>query len=91
MLTELSSRAVNEPGEQRTTGLDPAVFGERSFKFFAQLALPGTETGPIRITNSPRYFCITDPASQAWARVDTETTADRAVTQGSDRRLWDKL
>ena len=91
MLTELSSRAVNEPGEQRTTGLDPAVLGERSFKFFAQLALPGTETGPIRITDGPWYYCLTDPTSQSWARVDTETTADRVVTEGGDRRLWDEL
>ncbi len=91
MLTELSSRAVNEPGEQRTTGLDPAVLDERSFKFFAQLALPGTETGPIRITDGPWYYCLTDPASQSWARVDTETTADRVVTEGGDRRLWDEL
>jgi protein-L-isoaspartate(D-aspartate) O-methyltransferase len=90
MLTELSSRAVNEPGEQRMTGLDPAVLGERSFKFFAQLALPGTETGPIRIVDGPWYYCLTDPASQSWARVDTETT-DRAVTQGGDRRLWEEL
>lgn len=89
--TELSSRAVSESGDQCTTGLDPAVLGERTFKFFAQLALPGTETGPIRITDGPWYFCLTDPVSQSWARVDTETTADRAVTQGGDRRLWDEL
>jgi hypothetical protein len=91
MLTDLSSRAVNEPGEQRMTGLDPAVLSERSFKVFAQLALPGTETGPIRITDGPWYYCLTDTASQSWARVDTETTADRSVTQGGDRRLWDEL
>jgi protein-L-isoaspartate(D-aspartate) O-methyltransferase len=91
MLTDLSSRAVNEPGEQRMTGLDPAVLGERSFKFFAQVALPGTEAGPIRVTDGPWYFCLTDPASLSWARVDTGMTADRAVTQGGDRRLWEEL
>lgn len=91
MLPELSSRAVNEPGQQRMTGLDPAVLGERSFRFFAQLALPGTETGPIRIKDGPWYYCLTDPASQSWARVETETNTDRSVTQGGDRRLWDEL
>lgn len=39
------------------------------------------------------YFCLTDPASQAWARVElAELAAEmRLVTQGGDRRLWDEL
>lgn len=94
-LPELSSRAVREPGEQRTTGLDPAALRTRSFAFLAQLALPGTEAGHVIVkdgqTRGPMYFCLTDPRGQAWARVETDTTADRQVTQGGDRRLWDEL
>ncbi len=92
-LPELSSRAVNEPGQQRQTSLDPAVLRNRGFAFFAQLALPGTEAGQVGITGGPTYFCLTDPRSQAWARVElpTDPAAERAVTQGGERRLWDEL
>jgi protein-L-isoaspartate O-methyltransferase len=94
-LPELSARAVSEAGEHRTTGLDPAVLRERAFGFLAQLALPGTEAGHVIVkdgqTRGPAYFCLTDPQRQAWARVETDTTAARQVTQGGDRRLWDEL
>lgn len=90
-LPELSSRAVREPGEQRMTSLDPTALRKRAFGFLAQLTMPGTQAARIRITDGPMYFCLTDPASQAWARVDTGTSADRPVTQGGDRRLWDEL
>lgn len=92
-LPELSSRAVREPGEQRTTSLDPAALRTRPFAFFAQLTMPGTQAERIRIPGGPMYFCLTDPASQAWARVElAEPAADvRLVTQGGDRRLWDEL
>ncbi|MGH3904317.1 MAG: methyltransferase domain-containing protein, partial [Pseudonocardiaceae bacterium] len=83
-LPELSARAVSEPGEHQTTSLDPATLRKRPFAFLAQLALPGTEAGQVIVkdgqTRGPTYFCLTDPRSQAWARV--ETTADRQVTQG---------
>ncbi|MGQ0775102.1 MAG: methyltransferase domain-containing protein [Pseudonocardiales bacterium] len=93
-LPELSARAVSEPGEHQTTSLDTATLRKRPFAFLAQLALPGTEAGHVIVkdgqTRGPTYFCLTDPRSQAWARV--ETTADRGqVTQGGDRRLWDEL
>lgn len=89
---ELSSRAVNEPGEERTTSLDPAVFREREFAFFAQLSLPGTEAGQVGIKGGPTYFCLTDPHREAWARVElAESAVERVVTQGGDRRLWDEL
>jgi len=94
-LPELSARAVSEPGEHRKTSLDPAALRERPFAFLAQLALPGTEAGHVIVkdgqTRGPTYFCLTDPRSQAWARVETDTTTDRSVTQGGDRRLWDEL
>jgi hypothetical protein len=90
-LPELSSRAVREPGDQRTTGLDPAVLRERAFGFLAQLTLPGTRAAHIRITGGPMHFCLTDPATQAWARVETEPAGDRPVTQSGHRRLWDEL
>ncbi|MGH3938652.1 MAG: methyltransferase domain-containing protein [Pseudonocardiaceae bacterium] len=94
-LPELSARAVSEPGEHQTTSLDPAALRERPFAFLAQLALPGTEAGQVIVkdgqTRGPTYFCLTDPRSQAWARVETDTTADRQVTQGGNRRLWDEL
>jgi methyltransferase of ATP-grasp peptide maturase system len=96
LLPELSARAVNEPGEHRTTTLDPAALRDRdrAFAFLAQLAMPGTETGHVIVrdeTRDPMYFCLTDPHSQAWARVCTDATTDRTVTQGGDRRLWDEL
>lgn len=90
-LPELSARAVSEPGEHRTTDLNPEALRERMFAFLAQLALPGTQAGLVRVKGGLTYFCLTDPRSQAWARVETDTTADRAVTQGGDRRLWDEL
>jgi SAM-dependent methyltransferase len=90
-LPELSSRAVSEPGDQRTTSLDPTTIRKRAFGFLAQLTMPGTQAARTRVTDGPWYFCVTDPTSQSWARVETETTADRAVTQGGDRRLWDEL
>jgi len=94
-LPELSARAVREPGEDRTTRLDPAALRDRAFAFLAQLAMPGTEAGHVIVkdgeTRGPMYFCLTDPRSQAWARVGTSTTAYLPVTQGGDRRLWDEL
>jgi methyltransferase of ATP-grasp peptide maturase system len=90
-LPELAAGAVSAPGEHRTTGLDPAALRERAFAFLAQLAMPGTQAGPVRIKGGPTYFCLTDPDSQAWARVATDTTPDHPVTQGGDRRLWDEL
>jgi protein-L-isoaspartate(D-aspartate) O-methyltransferase len=90
-LPELSSRAVNEAGKQRMTSLDPAVLRNRNFAFFAQLALPGTEAGQVGIKGGPTYFCLTDPHSGAWARAETGQDAQRLVTQGGDRRLWDEL
>lgn len=97
---ELSSSAVREPGQTRTIHVDPAVLrGERgrAFAFFAQLAMPGTETGHVIVTDGetrgPMYFCLTDPGTQAWARVEVDPAeaAERQVTQGGDRRLWDEL
>jgi methyltransferase of ATP-grasp peptide maturase system len=94
-LPELSARAVSESGEHRTTRLDPAALRDRAFAFLAQLAMPGTEAGHVIVkdgeTRGPMYFCLTDPRSQAWARVGTSTTAYFPVTQGGDRRLWDEL
>jgi methyltransferase of ATP-grasp peptide maturase system len=94
-LPELSARAVNEPGDHRTTGLDPAVLRDRAFAFLAQLAMPGTQAGHVRVkdsqTRGPMYFCLTERHSRAWARVETDTNTDRAVTQGGNRRMWDEL
>jgi hypothetical protein len=89
---DLSATAATASGEQRMTNLDHAVLRERAFAFFAQVALPGTRTEHIRITGGgPMYFCVTDPRSEAWARVEVDTDADRSVTQGGERRLWDEL
>jgi protein-L-isoaspartate(D-aspartate) O-methyltransferase len=91
-LAELSARAVNEPGDHRTTTLDPATLRDRdrAFAFLAQLALPGVDAGHV-IHKGPdgrtMYFCLTDPHTYAWARVST----DGIVTQGGERRLWDEL
>jgi protein-L-isoaspartate O-methyltransferase len=91
-LPELSSRAVREHGDARTTSLDPAALRKRVFGFFAQLSMPGTQAARIRITDGPMYFCLTDPASQSWARVDDAgTSTEHPVTQGGERRLWDEL
>lgn len=97
LLPELSAKAVKAPGAQRTTHLDPATLRRSTFGFLAQLALPGTQAGLVIDKDDPHgpttYFCLTDPRTHAWARVDTDTTAaaDRQVTQGGDRRLWDEL
>ncbi|WP_284742810.1 methyltransferase domain-containing protein [Amycolatopsis sp. RTGN1] len=96
LLPELSSRAVHEAGQSRTTRLAPGVLREcgRVFAFFAQLAMPGTKSGHVKVEDGPMYFCLTDPRTGAWARVDTaagDPAADRPVTQGGDRRLWDEL
>lgn len=97
LLPELSARAVEEPGEDRLTRLDPATLRDRTrtFAFLAQLAMPGTETGHVIVkdgeTRGPMYFCLTDPHSQSWARVGTSTTDYLPVTQGGDRYLWDEL
>ncbi|MEU4517361.1 hypothetical protein AB0F52_01430 [Amycolatopsis sp. NPDC024027] len=64
------------------------------FAFFAQLAMPGTESGYVKVTDGPMHFCLTDPHTGAWARVEAtsgDPAAEREVTQGSDRRLWDEL
>jgi methyltransferase of ATP-grasp peptide maturase system len=95
-LPELSRRAAQEAGEARMTRMAPAVLRERGrvFAFFAQLAMPGTESGHVKVTDGPMYFCVTDPRTGAWARVETapgDPAADRQVTQGGDRRLWDEL
>jgi methyltransferase of ATP-grasp peptide maturase system len=95
-LPELSRRAVQEVGETRTTRVAPGVLRERGrvFAFFAQLAMPGTESGHVKVTDGPMYFCLTDPDTGAWARVEVapaDPAADRQVTQGGDRRLWDEL
>nr|WP_225956780.1 methyltransferase domain-containing protein [Amycolatopsis lexingtonensis] len=92
----LFSRAVHEAGEDRTTRLAPTVLRERGrvFAFFAQLAMPGTESGHVKVQDGPMYFCLTDPPSGSWARVEATTgdpAADRQVTQGGDRPLWDEL
>ncbi|ADJ48513.1 protein-L-isoaspartate(D-aspartate) O-methyltransferase [Amycolatopsis mediterranei S699] len=93
---ELSRRAVRGAGETRMTRLAPTVLRERGrvFAFFAQLAMPGTESGHVKVTDGPVYFCLTDPHTGAWARVEAtpgNPAADRQVTQGGDRRLWDEL
>ncbi len=93
---ELSSRAVHEAGEGRTTRLAPGALRERGrvFAFFAQLAMPGTTSGHVRVMDGPIYFCLTDPRTASWARVETtpgDPAADREVTQGGDRQLWNEL
>ncbi|WIV52906.1 methyltransferase domain-containing protein [Amycolatopsis nalaikhensis] len=93
---ELSRRAVSEGGESRTTRLAPGVLRERGrvFAFFAQLAMPGTDSGYIKVTDGPMYFCLLDPHTGAWARVEVtpgDPAADRQVWQGGHRRLWDEL
>jgi hypothetical protein len=37
------------------------------------------------------YSCLTDPRTEAWARVQIHALADRPVTQGGGRLLWDEL
>jgi methyltransferase of ATP-grasp peptide maturase system len=87
-----SAAVVSASGEHRVTNLDPAALRERAFAFFAQLSLPGTRSETIRVTGGPMYFCLTDPHSEAWARVEVgNPAAERSVTQGGNRRLWDEL
>ena len=90
-VVDRSARAVSASGESRMTNLDPAVFRTRAFAFFAQVTMPGTRTEHIRVTNGPTYFCLTNPNSEAWVRVQFDAAAERTVTQGDDRRLWDEL
>ena len=91
-MPELASRAASAPGPHRRTDLDPAALRKWEFAFLAQLSMPGARAGRIRIKGGPMYFCLTDPLSESWARVqaDAEDT-DREVTQGGDRHLWDEL
>ncbi|OXM65534.1 protein-L-isoaspartate O-methyltransferase [Amycolatopsis vastitatis] len=91
-LPELASRAVSAPGPHRRTNLGPVALRKWEFAFLAQLSIPGARAGRIRIKGGPMYFCLTDPRSESWARVELEAgDADREVTQGGDRRLWDEL
>ncbi|GAA1029357.1 MULTISPECIES: methyltransferase domain-containing protein [Amycolatopsis] len=91
-LPELASRAVSAPGQHRQTGLAPSTLRTWDFAFLAQLSMPGTRAGRVRIQGGPMYYCLTDPQTESWARVDADTDeAEREVTQGGDRRLWDEL
>ncbi|MGW3993927.1 methyltransferase domain-containing protein [Amycolatopsis sp. NPDC004772] len=87
-LPGLASRAVSAPGAPRRTDLGPAALRKWEFAFLAQLSMPGARAGRIRIKGGPMYFCLTDPRSESWARVDVDADeAEREVTQGGDRRL----
>lgn len=87
-----SASVVSASGEHRLTNLDPAVLRTRGFAFFAQLTLPGTRAERIRVKGGLTYFCLVDPQSEAWARVEmADSAGERAVTQGGDRRTWDEL
>ncbi|SFQ17445.1 methyltransferase domain-containing protein [Amycolatopsis rubida] len=91
-LSELASRAVSAPGQQRRTSLAPAALRTWDFAFLAQLSMPETRAGRVRIDGGPMYYCLTDPRSESWARVDADTDdTEHEVTQGGDRRLWDEL
>ncbi|MEV4058396.1 methyltransferase domain-containing protein [Amycolatopsis sp. NPDC049688] len=91
-LPELASRAVSGPGPHRRTNLGPVALRKWEFAFLAQLSMPGARAGRIRIKGGPMYFCLTDPRSESWARVEVDADdAEREVTQGGDRRLWDEL
>ncbi|MFI6024415.1 methyltransferase domain-containing protein [Amycolatopsis magusensis] len=92
-VSDLASRAVSALGEDRTTSLVPAELRRRELAFFVQLAMPGTRAGRIRIKGGPMCFCLTDPRSESWARVDVGDgiDTDGQVTQGGNRRLWDEL
>lgn len=91
-LPDLASRAVSAPGPHRRTDLGPVALRKWEFAFLAQLSMPGARAGRIRIKGGPMYFCLTDPRSESWARVEVEADdAEREVTQGGDRRLWDEL
>jgi hypothetical protein len=74
------------------SSLDPAILRGRAFAFFAQLTMPGTQAHHIRIKGAhPTYFCLTDPHTHAWARVEDSSGTARPVTQGGDRHLWNEL
>ena len=89
---ELASRAVSAPGPHRRTVLGPTALRKWEFALFAQLSMPETRAGRIRITGGPMYFCLTEPRSESWARVEVDANdTEREVTQGGDRRLWDEL
>ncbi|MFJ9781065.1 methyltransferase domain-containing protein [Amycolatopsis sp. NPDC101161] len=91
-LPELASRAVSAPGATRRTYLGPTVLRTWEFAFLVQLSMPGARAGRIRIKGGPMYFCLTDPRSESWARVEVKAgDAEREVAQGGDRRLWDEL
>lgn len=91
-LPELASRAVSAPGPHRRTNLGPVALRKWEFAFLAQLSMPGARAGRIRVKGGPMYFCLTDPRSESWARVQVDVDdTEREVTQGGDRRLWDEL
>ncbi|MEU0794877.1 methyltransferase domain-containing protein [Amycolatopsis sp. NPDC005961] len=91
-LPELASRAVSAPGPHRRTVLGPTALRTWEFALFAQLSMPKTRAGRIRLKGGPMYFCLTEPRSESWARVEVDANDDeREVTQGGDRRLWDEL
>ncbi|WP_370933943.1 methyltransferase domain-containing protein [Amycolatopsis sp. cg13] len=91
-LPELASRAVSATGSHRKTGLAPSALRTWDFAFLAQLSMPGTRAGRVRVQGGPMYYCLTDPQTESWARVDADTDGtEREVTQGGDRRLWDEL
>ena len=91
-LPELASRAVSAPGPHRRTNLGPVALRKWEFAFLAQLSMPGARAGRIRLKGGPMYFCLTDPRSESWARVEVEAgDAEREVTEGGDRRLWEEL
>ncbi|WP_312872054.1 methyltransferase domain-containing protein [Amycolatopsis dendrobii] len=91
-LPELASRAVSAPGPHRQTGLAPSALRTWDFAFLAQLSMPGARAGRVRVQGGPMYYCLTDPQTESWARVDPDADdTEREVTQGGDRRLWDEL
>lgn len=86
-----SAHAVSASGDSRMTSLDPSALRTRAFGFFAQVTMPGTRAEHIRVKDGPTYFCLTNPNSEAWARVQIDAAAERTVTQGGSHRLWDEL
>ncbi|WP_328593203.1 methyltransferase domain-containing protein [Lentzea tibetensis] len=87
----LTGRVAGARGESRTTNLDPGIFRQPAFAFFAQLTLSGALNAPVAFEDGPSFFCVIHPDSQAWARVELGTGTDYPVTQGGERRLWDEL
>ena len=91
-LPELASRAVSAPGPHRHTDLAPSTLRTWDFAFLAQLSMPGARAGRVRIQGGPMHYCLTDPQTDSWARVDADTDdTERKVTQGGERRLWDEM